>query len=246
MKNFLIDIGNSAIKTCTAEYGSMSVSKVTRIGYEKKDFIKTFENSLKISARVENIKCVGISLLNKKLSEPIRKIIIKIFGLEPSFIGTESILPFQLGYAKTIGSDRLCSSAAAFMLSKYKTILTIDFGTATTYTVINNSKLIGGMISPGIGTSYNSLISNTNLPVADLKFPKNQISSNTAENISGGVLYQSLYTTERFIEETVRKFGDTHVFSTGGYSELIKSRTAMIDKIDRSLVLKGINIIISS
>ena len=246
MKNFLIDIGNSAIKTCTAVYGSMSVSKVTRIGYEKKDFIKTFESSLKISARVDKIERVGISLLDRKLSEPIRKIIIKIFGLEPSFIGTESQLPFQLGYAKTIGSDRLCSSAAAFMLSKSKTILTIDFGTATTFTVTNNSKLIGGMISPGVGTLYNSLISNTNLPVAVLKFPRNQISSNTPENISGGVLYQSLYATERFIEETFRKFGDTHVFCTGGYSKLIKNKTVLIDKLDRSLVLKGINIIISS
>lgn len=245
MKNFLIDIGNSAIKTCIAEFGSLSLSKVTRNEYDKKEFVKTFENSLRKSLQTENIKCVGISLLDRKLSEPIRKIIRKLFGLEPLFISTESKLPFQIRYANTIGSDRLCSSAAAFMLSKSKTILTIDFGTATTYTVINNSKLIGGMISPGVGTSYNSLISNTNLPVADLKFPKNQISSDTPDNISGGVLYQSLYTTERFINETFKNFGETHVFCTGGYSKLIMSKTALINKLDRNLVLKGINIIIS-
>jgi type III pantothenate kinase len=245
MKNFLIDIGNSAIKTCTAEYGSLSLSKVTRNEYDKKEFVRTFESSLRKSLQTENIKCVGISLLDRKLSEPIRKIIRKLFGLEPLFISTESKLPFQIRYANTIGSDRLCSSAAAFMLSKSKTILIIDFGTATTYTVINNSKLIGGMISPGVGTSYNSLISNTNLPVADLKFPKNQISSDTPDNISGGVLYQSLYTTERFINETFKNFGETHVFCTGGYSKLIMSKTALINKLDRNLVLKGINIIIS-
>jgi type III pantothenate kinase len=245
MKNFLIDIGNSAIKTCTANFGSLSVGRVSRHEYDKRFFIREFEHHIKSESSYEVFARVGISLLDKNLRKPISRVIRKYFDQDPYFIGPDSRLPFKLQYSKTIGSDRLCSSSAAKCLSDNITLLTIDFGTATTYTVINKSKLIGGMISPGVGTSYSSLISKTTLPETILRFPKSPISSNTQDNISGGVLYQSLYSTERFIEEIRKKFGDTFVFCTGGFSKLIKSKTELINKLDRNLVLKGINIIIS-
>ena len=245
MKNLLIDIGNSSIKSSTAEIGCAQIGSVKRNDYCKTDFLNEFENHLSIYNDDKEVQLAGISLLDKSKINPISEIVKKIFNVTPVFIGTDSLLPFELNYENSIGSDRLCSSTCAFFKSKSDTILTIDFGTATTYTVVHKKVLIGGMISPGIGTSYKALISRTTLPESDLTFPESPVSNKTSENISGGVLYQSLYATEKYIETIKKSFGSAFVICTGGFSSLIMSRASMIDEHDPNLVLAGINLIIS-
>ncbi len=246
MKNLLIDIGNSAFKSATAKQRSMHIGKVERSDYKKKSILKDFEDHVSRYKTDNSIDHAGISLLDKSQMIHVERIMKRCFGFAPVFVSTESNLPFDLLYEKTIGSDRLCSSTSAFFKTESDTILTIDFGTATTYTVVHKKVLIGGMISPGIGTSYHALISKTTLPDSKLRFPKSPVSKKTIENISGGVLFQSLYTTERYIEELKETFGETYVICTGGYSSIIFDKTDNIDMLDRNLVLTGINLIISS
>lgn len=245
MKNLLIDIGNSAIKSAIAEQGYMQIARVERKEYNKKSLLKEFDDHVRKYIDDKDIVQAGISVLDKVLVFPLERIMKRHFGFSPTFIGPESKLPFDLLYEKTIGSDRLCSSTSAYFKTKSDTILTIDFGTATTYTVIHKKELIGGMISPGIGTSYNALISKTALPESKLRFPKSPVSRKTLENIAGGVLFQSLYTTERYIEEISETYGETFVICTGGFSSMIMNKTDKIDKRDNTLVLEGINLIIS-
>ncbi len=248
MKNFLIDIGNSAIKTAWSSPNSLQLKKAGRSDYDKKSFRSEFEKILKACRRDfrEEPIVAGVSLLDERLRGTVRSVIRKVLNAETEFICPASNLPYKLKYAETIGSDRLCSSAASVMLSGSPVVLTIDFGTATTFTIVSNGSLTGGMISPGIGTSFSALISKTTLPKVKLRFPGSVFTGTTEENIRAGVLYQSLFTVERVIEEAGREFGQVFTCCTGGYSRLIFERTKLIDLRDPFLVLKGINIIISS
>ena len=245
MINLLIDVGNSDIKTAIGYPINNRLKKIKRFPYEKKHFEKDISNIFgNLYPEVIPGK-TGISILKDADGNFLEKFFLRKYKIKPVFIKRDMKLPISVRYSEGIGNDRICNAAAAAELYKFKNILVIDFGTATTYTIISDNVLTGGVILPGIKTSLNSLVMKTSLPEVNLSFPKNLITRNTADNIRSGVLYQSLYSAERIITETAEKFKGLYVIATGGYSKLISDKTKLINKTDMYLSLKGINIIIS-
>ena len=49
------------------------------------------------------------------------------------------------------------------MIKKGKNYIIIDFGTATTFDVVNNYKYLGGVIAPGVNLSLKNLIDGASL-----------------------------------------------------------------------------------
>ncbi len=245
MNNLLIDIGNTDIKTGVGNSVNFKVKFTGRFTYRKdkvQTYLKTIFNLLKFEYSFEKI---GVSVLKDINKKRLEDFFYRKFGLNPVFIDRKCKLPFKINYSDGLGNDRICSAAAALMRYNKKNILIIDFGTATTFTLISGRILTGGLILPGIKTSLLSLIEKTSLPDVQMRFPRKLFNNNTSDNIKAGVLYQSLYSTERIISEAKKKYKDLFVISTGGYSELISTRTKLINIADPYLVLKGINYIIS-
>jgi type III pantothenate kinase len=245
VNNLLIDIGNSDIKLGIGKPISRTVNFIGRYSYSKKDFKKNFNsifNKLKLDY---SFKKIGLSVLDNSDNEFLSKFFSDKFKLNPDFITRDYNLPVRINYSAGLGNDRICSAAAAVRLYNKKNLLVIDFGTASTYTLISEKTITGGLISPGIKTSLLSLIERTSLPAVNINFPKNLFNNNTVNNIKAGVLYQSLYSTERIILEAAKKQKDLFVVATGGYSKLISGKTKLINKVDPHLVLKGINFLIS-
>jgi len=245
MSNILIDFGNSDIKTAIGSPLNNRLKFIKRFSYEKKYFDKD------IKLIFGNIypgvipEMIGISILKDADRNFLEKFFLRKYNLKPVFITRDMKLPISIRYSEGIGNDRICNAAAASELYDFKNIMVIDFGTATTYTLISDNILTGGVILPGIKTSLNSLIKKTSLPEVNLNFPRNLINRNTSDNIKAGVLYQSLYSAERIITETAEKYKGLYVIATGGFSKLISDKTKLIDKTEMYLSLKGINIIIS-
>lgn len=183
--------------------------------------------------------------MNDDYTDFIEKYIHIKFKIEPIFISRKLKLPVSVKYSQSLGNDRICNAAAASVIYNKKNTLIIDFGTATTFTLLSDKILTGGMILPGIKTSLLSLTGRTSLPEVNLTFPRSLINNNTIDNIRAGVLYQSLFSAERIIRETGKKYKGLFVIATGGYSKLISGKTGLINITDRYLALKGINIIIS-
>ena len=101
------------------------------------------------------------------------------------------------------------------------------------------------MITPGIETSLHSLIKKTSLPKVKLDSNVKLITNDTLNNIKSGVWFQNLYTTERIILELKKKHKNLFVIATGGLSHLIFDKTRLIDKLEKNLVLEGINFILN-
>lgn len=242
MKKLLIDIGNSEIKTGKAD--DLKFGYIKRFSYSKDSFEKDFTRNTAFLRKMKFDKA-GISVLNEKYTEFMREYLISFVSDEIVFINRNSRLQFKIEYSKGLGNDRICSAAAALELTGKKNVLVIDFGTATTYTFIENKILKGGLISPGINTSLKALLEKTSLKETGLSFPPRLINNNTGDNIKAGVLYQSLYTAERVISILKKKHNDLYVIATGGYADLIANETVLINSTDKYLVLKGINCIIS-
>jgi len=245
MHNLLLDIGNSDIKAGNCINGKNKVTLLKRFSYSKDNFENDFNKNFKIIKK-SNIDKIGISVLNNSNIIFLKKYFRLNYKTDPVFINEKLKLPVNIDNVKGIGNDRICSVSAASEIFKNRNILVIDFGTATTYTLISDKKVKGGVISPGIKTSLDSLISKTSLPKVDIYFPDKILTNNTEDNLRSGVLYQSLFSAERIIKETKKIHKNLYVVATGGFSEIISAQTKLIDATDMNLVLKGVNIILSN
>lgn len=239
-KNLLIDIGNTNIKL--AETGKNgSIAKVKFFPYKKDGLVSYFIKALE---GYKNYDAIGVSLADPKLESEVSNILLTLYGLKAVIINKGLKLPIKIRYKSSLGSDRICSCAAVYSLYKKKNILIIDFGTATTYNMLVNDMFIGGMISPGIRTSLNSLLANSILPDVKLTLKKNLIADNTNDAIANGVLYQSIFAADRVITDLKKKYRGLFVAATGGFSSMVGKNIKNINTVDKDLVLKGINIIL--
>lgn len=248
MYNLLIDIGNSDIKTAVSIPGANEIKLIKRFSYSKNSFMKDIRSGMESVFR-EIRKSppfkIGVSLLNNKNKEFTEKFISRKTGIEPVFIDRNIRLPVKIRYGEGIGNDRICNASAAAVIYRRKNMLIIDFGTATTYTMVSENVLTGGLIAPGIKTSMLSLTEKTALPEAELVFPEKIINDNTTDNINSGVMLQSFYSVTGIVKELRKTNKSLFTISTGGFSEKFDFGKSVINITDKYLALKGIGIILS-
>ena len=151
-------------------------------------------------------------------------------------------LLLQVPEPETIGVDRLCNIFAVKKDYNIPSII-VDFGTATTFDVINSEGIfIGGAIAAGIEISSEYLINKAALlSETNLVFPNNVIGIDTATNIQSGIMFGSVGQVEGMIhriqEETEINYS---IFLTGGFSKLISPKLKFNHVVDIDLTLKGI------
>lgn len=147
--------------------------------------------------------------------------------------------------AREVGSDRIVNNVAA--LKKYgngKPMIIVDFGTATTFNILNEQgEFIGGVIAPGIKGSLDSLVSGTaKLPRVEIEAPKSVIATNTVTNMQAGIVFGFAglveYIVKKIKRELLRK--DVLTVATGGFSETMAHETKCINVIDKTLTLYGL------
>lgn len=235
MKNLIIDIGNSRIKSALSI--NSRLRKSISEEYDKNNFVKKIGTLLSFGVQYDSI---GISCANSEHAAYIKNRFRKEDNV--LLLSSNSKFPIKIDYAKTLGTDRICGALGAIKrYPKQKNFLIIDFGTATTYNLVSNEIFKGGLITPGVKTALKSLVQNTSLPEPDLKFKKKLYYKNTLDNIGNGVILQSLFFTERIISEYKKEFKNLFVIATGGNADLIFPLTKLINKKEPDLNLEGLN-----
>ena len=144
---------------------------------------------------------------------------------------------------KEVGADRIVNSLAAHKLYGSPCIV-IDFGTATTFNVINEQgEFIGGPICPGIRVTADALTSNAaKLPKIELVKPDRIVGKTTVANMQSGIIYGFIGLVEYMIRRIKAEtgFSNAKVIATGGFSELIAGEAKVFDIIDKTLTLNGL------
>ncbi len=158
--------------------------------------------------------------------------------------GIKTGLNLKVDDAKEVGADRVVNNVAAVRKYGYPLII-IDFGTATTFNVIDDkSQFIGGVIAPGIKGSLDSLVNGTaKLPRVEIERPEKVIGKNTVTNMQAGIFYGFAGLVEYIVKKIKRemKCADVKVVATGGFSEIIAKEISCIDEVDKLLTLNGLN-----
>lgn len=141
-----------------------------------------------------------------------------------------------------VGCDRLVTAYAAH--KKYGgIIIVVDFGTATTFDVVDNAgAYLGGLIFPGIKISMEALFTNASkLPRVELTKPKSVIGRDTVSSMQAGAMYGYVGAVENIVDSINDELNcNAKVIATGGLSSLIDAETDYFYKVDKTLILEGL------
>lgn len=140
-----------------------------------------------------------------------------------------------------IGADRLVNTVA--VADEYDTpAVVIDFGTATTFDVVNaQGQYCGGIIAPGANLSMKAL------QQAAAKLPSVKIQKidfvkgvDTVQAIQSGIYWGYVSMIEGLIDKLSKELGNKlTVIATGGLAPLYAQAVPMIDVVDDELTLRG-------
>ncbi len=188
-----------------------------------------------------------ISSVNPNLNYTFEHMLDYYFGIKPYIVGAGIKTGINVKYdnPKEVGADRIVGSVAAYNIYGGPCIV-IDCGTATTFNVVSKSgEFLGGAIGVGLKSSADALYTGTaKLPKVELTVPKSVIGKNTITNMQSGLVYGYVSMVEGIVARIKKEFGsDLKVIATGGLSEIVASCSKVIDVVDRSLTLKGLNIV---
>ena len=171
----------------------------------------------------------------------------KYFGVKPLVAGQAAAawpIVLDVDEPHNVGADRALNAMAAH--SKHEgDLVVIDFGTATTFDVVDFSGAYkGGIIAPGINLSLDALVS------AAAKLPRIAIAAPLNESVVGrttetqmliGVYWGYVAMIEGLVARLKAEIGrPVRVVATGGLALLFDKHTDAFDAIEPDLTIQGL------
>lgn len=141
-----------------------------------------------------------------------------------------------------VGPDRLANALGA-LRKHHGPIIVVDFGTATTFDVVDRSEsYFGGAILPGIEIASAALLGRTSrLPRFDLKAPETAIGKTTVHSLQSGLMLGhagAIDTLARKIDGELG--GGSTILATGGLGPIFLGLCETIQTYDKTLTLDGL------
>ncbi len=175
----------------------------------------------------------------------LRTLCRKYFGCQALVVGAPDVdlgLRILVDRPEEVGADRLVNAVAGY--DEYGgPLIIVDFGTATTFDVIDaEGSYMGGVIAPGVNLSLEALHSaSAQLPRVAIGRPERVIGKGTVQAMRSGIFWGYVSMVEGMIERIRAEFGsDMGVVATGGLAPLFSECTAVLDHSDPDLTLKGL------
>ncbi len=248
----LLDVGNTNIKIGVVEgkeilrtfriatdhnktadeYGMVFLELISTVGY-------TFSD----------VEGIIMSSVAPALNYTIEHMCLYYTKQKPIMVTSDLELGIELNYTvpAELGSDRIVNAVAVHHLYGGPAI-TVDFGSATTFGMIDeNGNFLGGAIAPGIKSSAESLTNTAaKLPRIELVRPQSIIGKTTIANMQAGIIYGFTGLVDGIITHMIEESGynNVKVVATGGMSQLVTAtKNSTIKVVDRALSLKGLQIL---
>ena len=242
-----IDIGNS-----TVSYGCFSKSDLRASWRIPTALMKTgSENGAMLMGQLQKyglapnqIHGVALCSVVPQLTSRIEHLAIDVFRISPLVATTDLDAGLMLRYAdpRELGVDRFVAAARAYALYR-SDVVVVDFGTATTFSVVDDQgTYLGGAIAPGVGISADALADKTaQLPRVDLSVPPSALGRNTISGIQSGVVFGQVALVEGMLDRFGRELGKSpKVVGTGGFATLIAPLSDRIHEVRPHLTLEGL------
>jgi type III pantothenate kinase len=174
----------------------------------------------------------------------------KYFGVEPVIAGQGAAgwgIALDVEEPRSVGADRVLNVLAAHALHEGDLIV-IDFGTATTFDVVDYSGAYkGGIIAPGINLSLDALVT------AAAKLPRIAIAAPAQTSVVGrttedqmliGIYWGYVAMIEGLVGRLKAEIGrPVTVIATGGLATLFDEHSDIFDAIRPDLTIQGLGLL---
>jgi type III pantothenate kinase len=247
---FAIDVGNS--HTVLGVFQDDRLVDNWRIRTEQQKTIDEYGILVKDlflfnHIELEDIHGIAISCVVPPITNILEGMALKFFGLKPLVVGPgiKTGMPIYYDNPVEVGADRIVNAVAAY--AKHgRSLIIVDFGTATTFDYISpKGEYMGGVISPGILISAEALFQRASkLPRVELTKPKGIIGKNTVNSIQAGIIHGYVALVDGIVSRMKREIKtDPMVIATGGLADLIAPESEFIEEVAEFLSLEGLRII---
>lgn len=188
--------------------------------------------------------CVIASVV-EELNIKFKRAVDNVFSIKSVFVAYDINLGIKVATdnPREVGADRLANAVAASTLYN-GAVIVIDFGTATSFDIINSKgEFLGGVIAPGINTQMKCLKNATSkLPKIDVSISQNAIGHNTTDAILSGVIRGTACMVDGLVAQCEKELGEkATIVATGGYCGLIANYLKRpFDDVNPTLTLEGL------
>lgn len=221
-----IDAGNSTIsvavyKTCKANKPLTLIS----LPHDTPNLLSRIKTVFDKYALPHKSTTVLLCSVIAKKDKPLRALLQTYSFKEVIEVShrTAGMLDFDVKHPDKVGADRIAVAVAISSTTSTNSCI-VDFGTATTISVLLQGKrFAGGAILPGLQTMANSLSDATaRLPLVKLTSPQTALGTDTTSAITSGIIYGTAGAVERIISEIEQEINSpVQVFITGGNAKYI-------------------------
>ncbi|MGE0639193.1 MAG: type III pantothenate kinase [Thermoanaerobaculia bacterium] len=190
---------------------------------------------------------VLVSSVVPPLNTALNRLSGDLFGQAPTYVepGIRTGMPIRYDHPAEVGADRIVNAVAARELYGAPVIV-VDFGTATTFDVVNAAgEYTGGIISPGILISAEALFAHASrLYRVDIRKPPELVGRNTAGAMQAGIYFGYIGLVDGILERLLGEIGaECRIVATGGQAELIASGSRYLRHVEPMLTLTGLRLI---
>jgi type III pantothenate kinase len=176
----------------------------------------------------------------------------KYFGVKAVVAGqgaAEWPITLDVVEPRTVGADRVLNVIAAHAAHEGDLIV-VDFGTASTFDVVDYSGAYkGGIITPGINLSLDALVAAAaKLPRIAIEAPatRSVIGRTTEDQMHIGIFWGYVAMMEGLTARMKAEIGrPAKVIATGGLAILFDKHTDMFDAIEPDLTIQGLAMLYS-
>ena len=245
-----VDIGNTNIV-----FGIFEGGRITchwRIGTDKSktadEYGILFRHLMELRAIEKGgVKGAIISCVVPHLQPTVSTAIRTYFDVKPIVIGpgVKTGMPILYHNPKEVGADRIVNSVAAYDKFR-KSVIAVDFGTATTFDCISDKgEYLGGIITPGLMISAEALYREASkLPRVEIVKPEGIIGKTTVESIQSGLIHGYAGLVDGIVDKVNSEMKTKpNVIATGGVANLIAPESRTIETVDEFLTLRGLKLV---
>jgi len=225
---FAVDIGNTEVHCAVFEGDNMRHS--FRVGADERrtshEYALTFSNMLSmLGCKSDEIDGAIIGSVAPSVTDRIREAVVLFAKTEPLTVGPgiKTGFPIKLDDPSQLGAD-LAANAAAVISEGVSPAVIIDFGTATTVSLIGKGcEFLGCSIMPGVQMSLDALNSTELLPGVWAENKVDLLGKNTVSAMLSGVIRGSAAAVHAAAESFAKKAGakNAPLYVTGGFAPLM-------------------------
>ena len=249
----LVDIGNTCIKLVFATPDALEASYTlpTRAQHTPDSLGLALLQLLALRGlKPEDMEACAVCSVVPDVYSLFRDACRKYLGTAPLTFPGDFELDMVNGYdqPQEVGADRLLAAYAARQLfPEPASLISVDFGTATTFDCVSGRTYLGGLICPGLFSSRNALAANTaKLPRISLDVTENSaiIGRNTATSMNHGFLFGFSAMAEGLCERLKAQLpGPVFVVGTGGIAQDLSGICRAFDAIRPDLIPEGLRLV---